>query len=118
MGFFSSTPKETTKINVEIFNGLLEKAAIVDNAKKEFAEVENLKEAAFITKGASEKVWAMAKDKLNFDLNISDEFCLSYVIFFNNDNKIVKIMVVVSGGIEEDFAKYLEDNNYILRIQK
>lgn len=118
MGFFDKTPKETTKVCLEVFKGKLEKAAIVDSSKKEFAENENLKESVFIVEGASEKVMTMAKGKLNFDVNISDDFKLSYLIFFTNENKIHKLIAIITEGLEDELAKLLEDNKFILRIQK
>ena len=118
MGFFDKTPKETTKVCLEVFKGNLEKAAIVDSSKKEFAEIDDLKESVFIVDGASEKVMSIAKSKLNFDVNISDDFKLSYLIFFNTDNKIHKIIAIITEGLDDELAKLLEDNKFILRIQK
>lgn len=118
MGFFDKTPKETTKFCVEVFKGKLEKAAVVDSSKKEFAENENLKESVFVVEGASEKVLSMAKGKLTFDVNLSEDFHMSYLIFFTKENKIFKLVAVITEGFDDEFAKLLEDNKYILRIQK
>ena len=118
MGFFDKTPKETTKVCLEVFKGQLEKAAIVDSSKKEFAENADLKESVFIAEGASEKVMNLAKDKLSFEVNISEDLKLSYLIFFTNDNKIHKLVAIITEGIEEELAKFLEENKFILRIQR
>lgn len=119
MGLFDfSAKKETTKISVEILKGLVEKNAVLDSTKHLFAEFENVKEGVFIVEGASEKVWNMAKDKLPFELKPSPDFKTSYLIVFGNENKILAIDVVVSEGLEEEFAATMKNNNYILRIQK
>lgn len=119
MGWFDISPKkETTKVCVEVFKGLVEKSAVLDSTKKSFSDFENVKEGVFIVEGASEKVWAMAKDKLSFDLNISPDFKLSYLIFFSTENKILAVKAIVSEGLEAGFAEVFKSNNYILRIQK
>lgn len=122
MGILENFCKQpnTTKVFVEVFKGQLEKDAIVDSAKKEFSENENLKEAVFITKGASENVWTKAMAKLNFELNVSEDLRQSFLIMFNNDKNstIVKVQVIISESIEESFGQFLANNSYILRILK
>ena len=113
---FSKT--EATKVRLEIFKGQLEKAAIVDCSKKEFAENANLMESVLIVDGADEKVITRTKEKLSFDINITDDFKLSYLVLLTNENKISKIIGIVTEGLEEDLAKLLKDNNYILRIRR
>lgn len=113
---FSKT--ETTKVCIEVFKGQLEKAAIADCSKKEFAENANLMESVFIVEGADEKVITRTKERLPFDINITDDFQLSYLVLLTNDNKISKIICVVTEGLEENLAKLLKDNNYILRIRR
>lgn len=113
-----STKKESTKVCVEIFKGKLEKAAIADSSKKEFAENENLKESVFIVDGASEKVMTLAKGKLNFEVNLTEDFKMSYLIFFTKENKIFKIVAIINEGLEEELSKLLEENKFVLRIQR
>ena len=119
MSFFDKFFKtETTKVCIEVFKGQLEKAAIVDCSKKEFAENANLMESVLIVEGADEKVITKTKEKLSFDINTTDDFQLSYLVFFTNENKIFKIIGAVTEGLEENLVKLLKDNNYILRIRR
>lgn len=119
MGFIDNfINKETTKVYVEVFKGKLEKAAILDSTKKEFAENTKLKESILLSTGASEKIISSAKEKLTFELNLSEDFQLSYLLFVTNENRISKMIAIITEGIEEDLHKLLENNQFILRIQR
>ena len=119
MGFFDVLTKNVThKVCVEVFKGKLEKAAIVDSSKKEFAENENLEEAVFIVEGAGEKIMTMVKDKLTFEANLADDFKMSYQVFFTKEKKILKIVAIINEGLDENLYKLMNENHYILRIQR
>ena len=120
MGILDSFKKEkvTTKVCVEVFKGKLEKAAIVDSTKKEFSENDKLIESFFIVEGADEKLLAMAKDMLTFDVNLSEDFKLSYLGFVTTEKNIFKLVAIVTEGFEEELENLLAEKNYIIRIQK
>ena len=119
MGFFNITQKkDSTQIYVEVFKGNLEQDAIVDRVKKEFSENENLKEAAFVVEGADEKLMTKTKELLTFEINYSEDFKLSYLAFITKNNKVFKLVTIITEGLEENFEKLLENNKFILRITK
>lgn len=119
MGFFDIlSKKDSTQICVEVFKGNLEKDAVTDFIKKEFAENENLKESALIVDGADKGLMTKAKDLLTFEIKHSEDFKLSYLAFFTENGKISKLVIIITEGLEENFEKLLEEYKFILRIVK
>lgn len=108
----------TTKVCLEVFKGQLEKAAIVDSSKKEFAENDSLKESVLIADGADVKVLTKVKEELSVDISITEDFKLSYLVLYTNDNRLYKIIGIVSEGLDDELTKLMKDNNYILRIRR
>lgn len=118
MKLFEKNNKKEPKVSVEVFNGLLEKDAIIDGAKKEFSENEEIVECVLLSHGADKELLTKAKRELKFELNVSDEFTLAYLIVVSNEKRILKLTVIISTGLDESLTKLMEGNNHILRIQK
>lgn len=103
---------------IEVFKGQLKKAAIVDCVKREFAECPNIKEADIIVEGADGTLLSKAKNYLGVNLVATKDFQMSYLLFISNEGKIIKVVAIITEGLEDVLLKLLEGNKYILRMIK
>ena len=115
---FNFFKKESPSIDVEVFKGKLEKTAVLDSVKKEFAENYELKEATLLTKGVDDALMVPMQKMLNLNVNISDEFDSSYLVYITNKGKVFKIVLIITEGLESGFQALMEEKKFVLRIVK